>query len=123
MIAETVAAWEITLLEGRWFASNGALHLALLDSGGRMFARRAIKGIASRTAADVLLPRVNEFAGELLANPQMPAREAAAKLRAIAGLVPDAEPRRVEWAVAELDGVRVYCDGSSVIVTREDLTP
>lgn len=30
---------------------------------------------------------------------------------------------QVEWAVAELDGVRVYVDGSSVIVTRDDLYP
>lgn len=29
----------------------------------------------------------------------------------------------VEWAVAELDGVRVYVDGQSVIVTRADLSP
>lgn len=34
---------------------------------------------------------------------------------------PNAE--QVEWAVAELDGVRVYVDGSSVIVTRDDLYP
>lgn len=29
----------------------------------------------------------------------------------------------VEWAVAELDGVRVYFDGTNVVVTRRDLTP
>lgn len=30
---------------------------------------------------------------------------------------------RVEWAVAELDGVRVYFDGANVVVTRRDLNP
>jgi hypothetical protein len=30
---------------------------------------------------------------------------------------------RVEWAVAELDGVRVYFDGTNVVVTRRDLMP
>ena len=30
---------------------------------------------------------------------------------------------RVEWAVAELDGVRVYFDGTNVVVTRRDLNP
>lgn len=30
---------------------------------------------------------------------------------------------RVEWAVAELDGVRVYFDGVNVVVTRRDLMP
>lgn len=29
----------------------------------------------------------------------------------------------VEWAVARLDGVSVYVDGSTVIVTRADLNP
>jgi hypothetical protein len=31
--------------------------------------------------------------------------------------------RTVEWAVAELDGVRVYFDGSKVVVTRRDIYP
>lgn len=31
--------------------------------------------------------------------------------------------QHVEWAVAEMDGVRVYFDGHSVIVTKEDLRP
>lgn len=30
---------------------------------------------------------------------------------------------RVEWAVAELDGVRVYFDGVNVVVTKRDLMP
>lgn len=29
----------------------------------------------------------------------------------------------VEWAVAELDGVRAYFDGTNVVVTRRDLAP
>jgi hypothetical protein len=31
--------------------------------------------------------------------------------------------RTVEWAVAELDGVRVYFDGVKVVVTRRDIYP
>lgn len=31
--------------------------------------------------------------------------------------------RMVEWAVAELDGVRVYFDGVKVTVTRRDIYP
>jgi hypothetical protein len=34
-----------------------------------------------------------------------------------------AAAHQVEWAVAELGGVRVYVDGESVIVTRRDLQP
>lgn len=30
---------------------------------------------------------------------------------------------RIEWVVAELDGVRVYFDGTNVVVTRRDLMP
>ena len=34
-----------------------------------------------------------------------------------------ADAQQVEWAVAELDGVRVYVDGQNVVVTRADLSP
>lgn len=33
------------------------------------------------------------------------------------------QARRVEWAVAELNGVFVYFDGAHVVVTTQDLTP
>lgn len=33
------------------------------------------------------------------------------------------EAHQVDWAVAELDGVRVYVDGGNVIVTRRDMYP
>lgn len=33
------------------------------------------------------------------------------------------QARRVEWAVAELNGVFVYFDGTNVVVTMKDLTP
>lgn len=29
----------------------------------------------------------------------------------------------IEWAVAELDGVRAYFDGANVVLTRADLQP
>lgn len=32
-------------------------------------------------------------------------------------------PQHIEWAVAEVDGLRVYFDGSNVIVSRQDLNP
>lgn len=35
----------------------------------------------------------------------------------------DGEPLHVEWAVAEVAGVRVYFDGANVIVSRQDLNP
>ena len=31
--------------------------------------------------------------------------------------------KRVEWVVAELNGVRVYFDGENVVVTTQDITP
>lgn len=33
------------------------------------------------------------------------------------------QPQPVEWIVAEVAGVRVYFDGSHVIVSRQDLNP
>lgn len=30
---------------------------------------------------------------------------------------------RIEWIVAELDGVRVYFDGTDCVVTRKDMLP
>jgi hypothetical protein len=31
--------------------------------------------------------------------------------------------RAVEWLVAELDGVRLYVDGSELVMTRRELQP
>lgn len=44
-------------------------------------------------------------------------------LLALAGLVPVADPKRVEWVVGELNGVRVYTDGVNVLMTTDDLKP
>ncbi len=73
--------FEIVHKDGAQIASNGAASLSLLDAGGRVFKRRAVKGVGTEQA------------------------------------------RRVEWAVAELNGVRVYFDGTHVVVTTQDLTP
>lgn len=62
-------------------ATNGSSSLTLLDAGGRVFKRRAVKGVGTEQA------------------------------------------RNVEWAVAELDGVRVYFDGVNVVVSKQDLMP
>lgn len=104
-------------------ASNGAVRLTLLDSDGRLFRRRGISGMALKPAAEMLLPHVNALAGELLQRPDMPAHEAVGRLLALAGQVPTAEPQRHEWAVAELDAVKVYTDGVDVFVTRQELRP
>jgi hypothetical protein len=74
------APFEITQADGTQIASNGAASLTLLDAG-RVFRRRAVKGVGTEQA------------------------------------------RTVEWAVAELDGIYVYFDGTHVVVTRQDLTP
>jgi hypothetical protein len=108
---------------GHRVASNGAISLSLLDAGGRLFRRRGVVGMATKPAGEMVLPQLNGLAGELLANPAMPADEVVGRLLALAGLVPITKPRRIEWAVAELDGVRVYTDGSAVIVTKQDLMP
>lgn len=115
--------FEIIEQDGVRVASNGTVRLSLLDSSGRLFKRRGVSGLAMKPAAEVLIPQLNAFAGELLANPATLAADALARLLAIAGLVPVAEPQKHEWAVAELDGVRVYTDGANVVVTRQELFP
>lgn len=115
--------FEIIERDGVRVASNGALTVTLPDAGGRLFRRRGVTGISTKPAAELLIPLLNELAGELLQRPDTPAQEAVARLLAIAGLVPVAEPQRVEWLVAELDGVRAYTDGRNVVVTKQDLMP
>ncbi|MCA0240204.1 MAG: hypothetical protein LCI02_05035 [Proteobacteria bacterium] len=110
--------------DGTAVASNGQLRVIVPGgSGGRLFRRRGLRGLAMKTAAEQLVPQLNALAGELLQHPGMPAQEAVGRLLALAGTVHVDEPQRVEWVVAELNGVRVYADGVSVIVTTQDLTP
>lgn len=73
--------FEITRDEHAVTASNGSNTLRLLDADGRVFRRRAVKGVGG---------------GQIV---------------------------QVEWAVAELAGVRVYFDGQTVVVTRRDIQP
>lgn len=61
-------------------ADNGEIELSVLD-GGRVFKRRAIKGVGS------------------------------------------ASPREICWLVGEINGVRIYIDGSRLVLTTQDLYP
>lgn len=108
---------------GHQAASNGQLLLVLRDPAGRIFRRRGVRGLMRGTPADVLLPKLNEFLGELLQQPNMSPQAAAARLQAIAGLLPCDPPQQIEWAVMQLDDVYVYSDGANVVVTKEDLYP
>lgn len=122
-MAEQPIPFEIVEQDGVRVASNGRLRLSVLDHGGQIMRRRGVTGLSAKPAAELLIPRLNELAGELLARPDTPAQEAVGKLLAIAGLVPMAEPQRHEWAVATLDGVHVYTDGINVVITRKELLP
>jgi hypothetical protein len=115
--------WEVARAPGLEVASNGDLQLHA-RGGARIFLRRAIKGLAvGASHVDRVLPKLNELAGELLRRPEMPADELATRLEAIRGLSHVTPPEHVEMAVAELDGVRAYVSGRTVILTREDLNP
>lgn len=115
--------WEIARTQGLEVASNGDLQLHA-RGGARIFLRRAIKGLAVGSGPiDRVLPKLNELAGEMLQRPDMPPEELAQRLEAIRGLAHVVPPEHVEMAVAELDGVRAYVSGRTVILTREDLEP
>ena len=103
-------------------ATNGTVRLTVRGEGGKVFLRRGIKGIALKPPAEALLPHLNQLAGELLKRLDMPANEAVQRLLGLVGMVPTVKPRRVEWAVAELGDVRVYTDGTDIILTKENMT-
>ena len=102
-------------------ASNGPTRVAVLDADGSVFLRRGVRHLTGKPVAEQVLPLVNELAGQLLQNPAMPKEEVVARLSAVGAAIPPDEPRNIEWVVAELGGVRVYFDGSNVVVTRQDL--
>lgn len=114
-------AFELGEKGGVRVASNGAVRLSLHEPDGKLFLRRGIAGISARASGDVLIPKLNELAGDLLANPEMKPSDAVGRLIAIAGLLPTAEPKRIEWAVVSIDGINVYTDGCDVIVSRREL--
>ena len=116
--------WEFVHSDAAHVASNGDVRVILLDTDGCLFARRGVKQVGmGGCAAEAVLPKLNELAGGILQRPDMPAAELREQLIALAGLAYVPQPQHVEWAVVELDGVRVYCNGSEVVVTRQDLTP
>lgn len=116
--------FEIVERDGAKHASNGALTVTVLDADGKLFRRRAIKADPSPPPAEGVLPRLNELAGTLLEQADMPPEEIARRLMDIAqSLTAPKHMQRIEWAVARLGDVSVYVDGQNVIVTRNDLFP
>lgn len=97
-------------------ASNGSVSL-MLDGAGSLKRLRAIKGIMKISPQDVVLPKLNDLAGRLL-NETLTVEQVNQELIALAGLIPSRDPERVEWAVAELDGVYVYTDGKTIFVSK-----
>lgn len=103
-------------------ATNGVVRLMCLDEGGRVVLRRGVSGLMASPVAEKLIPLLNQLAGELIENAEMPAGDVQARLHALQLACQPKEPQAIEWAFAELDGVRVYTDGTDMIMTRRDLT-
>lgn len=102
-------------------ASNGSVRMMCLDPDGSLKLRRGITAQVGAPIAERVLPLLNELAGHLLANSDMPASEVASRLHALQGLCLPPTTVTHEWAVAELGDVRVFANGVDVIVTRSDL--
>lgn len=102
-------------------ASNGTVGLTCPDEGGVVFLRRGIRVTRAAPLGERVLPLLNELAGQVLADPTMPAHEIRARLHALQLQCVESKQVNVEWAVAELDGVRCYTDGETVLLTRQDL--
>lgn len=123
---DAVQPFEVVEADGRKVATNGAVTLSVLDDlagAARVFRRRAIKGMSMAPSGEMALPLLNQLAGDVLADLSMPAHVLAQRLAQIAERVQPKQPEPVEWAVAEIDGVRIYFDGANVVVTRQNLQP
>jgi hypothetical protein len=103
-------------------ATNGRVAITCPDAGGHVFLRRGIRGSIGAPVVERILPAINALAGELVANSQMEPLEVAARLHALQLACVPPQPQHTEWAVAELDGVRAYTDGATVVLTRQDMT-
>lgn len=101
-------------------ATNGTVSLVCPDLGGEVRLRRGIRGALAGPLAERVLPALNVLAGEMLGG--MDPLEVEARLAALQLLCRSEPPQSVEWAYAELDGVRAYTDGRSIVLTRQDLT-
>ena len=104
-------------------ASNGSTLVTVLDDDGKVFLRRGITGIVAGPLVERIIPVMNQLQGEMIEHAgTMTHHEVAARLHALQVLcVPD-EYKNIEWAVAELDGVRAYVSDNIVYLTRADLT-
>lgn len=101
-------------------ASNGKLALVVYD-GGELRLRRGIRTSSGAPIAERIVPYLNQLAGELLANSTMPPHEIASRLHTLQMACVPPERQNIEWAYAELNGVRVYTDGEHVVVSTKDL--
>lgn len=102
-------------------ATNGAIALMCPDEGGVVKLRRGIRGAFGAPMAERVLPQLNALAGELVQNPAMPAQEIAHRLHVLRLACEPEPPQHIEWAYAELNGVRVYTDGQTVVLTSKDM--
>ena len=102
-------------------ASNGKVALTCPDEGGVMKLRRGIRATSAAPVGERLIPYLNELSGLLLADPTMPAHELGSRLHALQMQCQPRVEENVEWAYAELDGVRCFTDGETIVLTRQDL--
>lgn len=118
--------FEIAERDGIRVATNGALTVTAFDAEGpRVFRRRAASVTTFKPPGEDMLPKLNELASRLLANPAMSPDEVSNALRGLADSIapPPQTSMAAEWAVVQLNGVNVYVFDGNVIVTTQDLYP
>lgn len=102
-------------------ASNGLLRMVALD-GGEIRLRRGIRASTAPPVAERIVPHLNALCGELV-KPGCPLQpqDIAAHLHVLQMACVPPQQENIEWAFVELNGVRVYTDGKTVVVTTQDL--
>lgn len=103
-------------------ASNG-VSVLMADREATVIRRRAMTVTAPQSPAGVLLPQLNQLAGELLAMPEMSADVVATKLQSLLLQCTPPPEQRKEWVKASLNGVNAFYDGTTVVLTTQDLWP
>lgn len=111
---------KVQLENGVHVASNGRWRV--LAAPGAVLTLKRGRATALAPEAEKMVPLLNQLAGELLGNLDMPADEVKGRLLSLAKMVRTAPLPRKEDLHISLNGVHVYVHNDEVIVVDQELT-
>lgn len=128
MLHQENTPYEIREHEGAIVASNGTISITVMpevvSAGAFMRKRRSSPPMSTKPAGEAMLPLLNELAGELLKNMDMPGAVLKDKLIELAITANGGEANNkpgAEWCFLELPcGTRVYVDEMGNLIVSKD---